>query len=173
MDDIFESVRAMIATSATLKPEWIEAWERRSDVELPPKYQPDQYLYPRATEAAIDAKYTRALLYQNRWNSRIEPLFTTYDHEAWARVRAAIERSPGNLADIRETHYEVLRADEASWTRRAILGMDEARKILREAERDEIPAHKVIATATFQALYSMLQLSETLLDGLRREALED
>lgn len=173
MDDIFESVRFIVATAAGLKPEWIAAWEHRAEVNLPPKFQPDQYLYPRAFDAAIDAKFTRALLYQNRWNSSINPLFETYDQENWAQMRAAIERSPANLAAIRESRLDVLRIDEASWMKRAVAGMQEAQEILRQAEHSEMPDHDVIAKATFQSLYSMLQLSETLLDGLRREALEE
>ena len=172
MDDFFEAVRIIVATATALKPEWVDAWERRGDVELPPKYQPDQYLYPRAIEAAIDARYTRNLLYQNRWNSTIEPLFSTYDHDAWAQMRATIERSSGTLAGLRDTHREVLRPEEASWAKRAVAGMDAARAIIRRAEQEEIPTHDVIAKSTFQALYTVLQLSETVLDGLRHEALE-
>ena len=172
MDDFFEALRTIVATTTTLKAEWVAAWERRADTELPPKYQPDQYLYPRAIEAAIDAKYTRGLLYQNRWNSLREPLFTAYDPDAWAQVRATIERSSANLAAIRAAHVEVLRAEEASWANRAVEGIDAACAIIRNAERNATPTHEVISASTFQALYSVLQLSETMLDGLRREALE-
>ena len=172
MDELFETLRRIVASASTLKPEWYEAWERRSEVELPPKFQPDQYLYPRAVDAAYDAKYTRGLLYQNRWKSQMYPLFKTYDPDVWAQVRATIERSSTELASIREAHYEVFNAEEISWLRRSIEGIEIARGHLRDAESEQKPPHDVVAASTFQALYSVLQLSETMLDGLRREARE-
>lgn len=171
-DDLFEAIRLFVATVATLKPEWVMAWEQRTDVDLPPKYQPDQYLYPRAVQAAIDAKFARGLLYQNRWNSRIEPLFETFDPNTWSQVRATIERWPASLLAIREAHIRAFRAEELSWIDRAVEGIDESRHRLRNAERTETRTHEVIASSTFQALYTVLQLSETMLDGLRREALD-
>lgn len=170
LDELFESLRYIIATTATLKPDWESDWQARDDVDLPPKYQPDQYLYPRASDAAQDAKYTRALLYQNRWKSQIEPLFETYDPDTWTQVRATIERSSAALVNIREAHWDAFRAEEASWIDRAVEGLDEARLILRSAERKEQQPHDVVALATYQTLYAVLQLSETMLDGLRREA---
>jgi hypothetical protein len=172
MDEVFDALRRVIASASTLKPEWIEAWERRSETELPPKYRADQYLYPGAVDAAVDAKYTRGLLYQNRWNSQMFPLFENFDPETWTQVRATIERASAVLASIREAHFDAFSAEEVSWLRRAIEGIEVARGHLREAERTEKPAHEVVAVSTFQALYSVLQLSETMLDGLRREARE-
>ncbi|CAN5676128.1 hypothetical protein BH23CHL2_BH23CHL2_17030 [soil metagenome] len=172
-DELFESLRQIVARASLLKPGWAEDWESRTDVDLPPKYQPDQYLYPNAVEAAFDAKYTRMLLYTNRWNSRIEPLFRTYDPDVWTQVRATIERSSATLISIREAHWGAFRAEEASWIDRAVEGIDQARYILRSAERQEMEPHDVVATATFQTLYSVLQLSETMLEGLRREAQEN
>ena len=172
LDEIFETIRNFIATSATLKPEWVEGWEERSDIELPPKYQPAQYIYPNAVDAAYDAKYARGLLYQNRWNSQINPLFTTYDPDTWAQVRALIERSSNTFLVLRERHIALLRAEEASWLIRAVEGIDDASLQIRTGEKRETPVHEVVASSTFQALYSVLQLSETMLDGLRREAQE-
>ncbi len=171
-DDLFEAIRMFVATTATLKPEWSAAWDERADADLPPKYQPDQYLYPRATQAAIDAKFARSLLYQNRWNSQIKPLFDTYEAETWSQVRATIERWPATLLTVRETHLAAFHAEEVSWIDRAVEGLDEARYHLRNAEQADTPTHEVIASSTFQALYSAMQLSETMLDGLRREAQE-
>lgn len=172
LDELFAVLRAMYATAATLKGEWISQWEQRDNVALPPKYQPDKYLYPGAVEAAIDAKFARALLYQNRWRSQIDPLFEDFDANTWSQVRAAIERSSQALLVVREVHQDALRSDEASWIDRAVEGIDKARYTLRQAERHEMPVHELIAATTFQTLYSALQLSETMLDGLRREALE-
>ena len=170
LGEIFETIRQFISTVTTLKPEWVDAWDARAGADLPPKYQPDQYIYPNATTAAYDTKFARGLLYQNRWNSQINPLFLEFDQDTWAQVRALIERSSMNLLGLREAHYEVLRAEEVSWIGRAVEGIDEASYQIRTSERDESEVHEVIASSTFQALYSMLQLSESMLDGLRREA---
>lgn len=172
LDELFATLRAIYSTAALLKDEWQEQWQRRDQVELPPKYQPDRYLYDRAVDAAMDAKFVRALLYQNRWNSRKAPLFERYDPDIWSQVRATIERAGQALLSIREAYREYLRADEASWIDRAVEGIDQARYTLRSAERGEKPLHEVIATATFQSLYATLMLSEALLDSLRREAEE-
>lgn len=173
LDELFEALRTIFATAATLKVEWVEQWEERATAELPPKYWPSQYRYPGAIDAAYDAKFVRALLYQNRWRSQIEPLFGDYDPDAWSRVRATIERSSSALLAVREAHWDILRDEESSWIDRAIEHLDEARYTLRSAERQEIAAHELISTTTFQTLYSTLQLCESMLDGLRREAIED
>ena len=170
LDELFESLRYIVATAAMLKSDWESEWQTRDDVTLPPKFQQDKYLYPRASEAAQDAKYTRALLYQNRWNSQIDPLFETFDPDTWTQVRATIERSSAALVNIREAHWDAFRADEVSWINRAVEGLDEARYVLRNAERQDLQPHEVISGATYQTLYAVLQLSETMLDGLRREA---
>lgn len=172
LDEIFAVLRAVYSTTATLKDEWQAQWQRRDQVELPPKYHPDRYLYEGAVDAAVDAKFVRALLYQNRWRSRKDPLFEDYDPNTWSQVRAMIERSGYTLLAAREEYRDYLRLDEASWIDRAVEGLDQARYTLRSAERGELPVHEVIATATFQSLYSMLMLSEVLLDSLRREAEE-
>ncbi|MEZ4570333.1 MAG: hypothetical protein R2849_08390 [Thermomicrobiales bacterium] len=169
-DELFNVIQTIVETATLLKPGWTEAWEARTDADLPPKYRADQYLYPNAVPAAYDAKFTRALLYQNRWNSQIEPLFETYDPNAWTRVRATLERSSAALLGVREAHWNAFHAEEASWIDRAVEGIDEARYVLRNAERDDTPHHEIVASSTFQTLYSLLQLSESMLDGLRREA---
>jgi hypothetical protein len=173
LDELFEALRAIFATTALLKPDWVEQWDQRTRIELPPKYRSDQFLYPRAVDAAFDAKFARALLYRNRWRSRIEPLFESFDADSWSRVRATIERSSTALLAVRDAHVDAFREDEASWIDRAVENLDEARYMLRAAERQHIPAHELIATTTFQTLYTALQLSETMLDGLRREAIEE
>lgn len=170
MDEIFGALRAIYATAATLKEDWTEQWERRDQVELPPKYFGDRYLYEGAVQAAYDAKFARALLYQNRWNSSVDPLFETYDPNTWSQVRATIERAGHALLAVREAHYDALGQNQASWIDRAVEGIDQARYTIRSAERGDVPIHQVIATATYQSLYSTLMLSEALLDGLRREA---
>src|SRR5690606_1877451 len=172
LDEIFAVLRAVYSTTATLKDEWQAQWQRRDQVELPPKYHPDRYLYDGAVDAAVDAKFVRALLYQNRWRSRKDPLFEDYDPNTWSQVRGMIERSGYTLLAAREEYRDYLRLDEASWIDRAVEGLDQARYTLRSAERGELPVHEVIATATFQSLYSMLMLSEALLDSLRRQAEE-
>ena len=172
MDDLFATIRQVIEVAAELKPEWSAAWANRDQADLPPKYQPDQYLYPDAVAAAYDAKFTRALLYQNRWKSRTEPLFERYDGEIWTRVRATIERTSMMLLRVRGNHPDAFMPEEASWIDRAVEGIDEARYVLRRAKDDATATHETVAAATFQTLYSLLQLSETMLDGLRREMME-
>ncbi len=170
MDDVFASLRQIYATSALLKREWTEQWNHRAEVDLPPKYEAERYLYSGATDAAIDAMFGRAILYRNRWQSQIKPLFDTYETETWSQVRAMIERSSPAFVTLREEHRSVFHADEASWINRAIEGLDEARYIIRRSEQEATETSDLIARSTYQTLYTVLQLSETMLDGLRREA---
>lgn len=170
---IFEITSIALQTAAELKPEWTQQWHERTERDLPPKYQPDQFIHPDAVDAAYDTRYGYALLQRNRWRSKIEPLFATVDHDSWSRVRATVERLSPALINARERYWDSLRIDERSWIDRAVEGLDDARYMLRQADRREIPQSELVSETTFRLIYVTVQLSETMLDRLREDAAEE
>lgn len=168
--ELFAAVAQIYEQTARLKPHWRAQWERRREAELPPKYQPENLSNPIAVDAAYDLKVGRALLYQNRWRSQTQPLFSELDRAAWMALRGEVLQFPVLLMHLRDLHLDHMRADELDWLDRAVETFDQARYQLRQAERDDGSEAQLVADTAFSALFAATNLSARLIERLRYEA---
>lgn len=171
--EIFGALSVVYESAALLKEPWTEQWEQRADTKLPPKYNGVLMGNARALEAAQELRFATALLHQNRWRSKVEPLFETVDRPAWSRVERTLQQITPALGAIQDTHASMLREDESGWIDHAIERFDEVRLNLRSAERRDVPAAERVSITTFGMVLVASQLSYNFLERLRQEAAED
>lgn len=173
LDEIFRALGAVYQSAALLKEPWSEQWDRREETKLPPKYTEAMLGNTVALAAAYELRFATALLHQNRWRSKVEPLFETVDRPAWSRVERTLQQITPALATIQDTRVEVLREDESGWIDHAAERFDEVRLNLRAAERQDVPVAERVSTATFGLVLVASQLSYNFLERIRQEAAEE
>lgn len=173
LDEIFRALSSVYQSAAQLKEPWIEQWDRREDIKLPPKYNEVLFGNTTAIAAAYELRFATALLHQNRWRSKVQPLFETVDRTAWSRVERTLQQITPALAAIQDNRVEVLREDESGWIDHAIERFDEVRINLRSAERRDVPVAERVSTTTFGLVLVASQLSYNFLERLRQEAAEE
>jgi hypothetical protein len=173
LEDIFGALSVVYESAALLKEPWTEQWEQRADSKLPPKYHEDLMGNSGALSAAHELRFATALLHQNRWRSKVEPLFETVDRPAWSRVERTLQQITSALGAIQDNHKSMLREDESGWIDHAIERFDEVRLNLRAAERRDVPVAERVSTATFGMVLVASQLSYNFLERIRQEAAEE
>lgn len=168
--ELFATLASLYQLAAGLKQEWIQQWEYRREVELPPKYRPENFEHPGGRNAAYDLKFATKLLQQNRWKSKVQPLFETVDKSAWIQLRNALHEISPTLLGIKDVYVEYLGPAEIEWINNAVEQFDQVRHDLRISERDEAPSSRVVADTTYGTVYTAMQLSDRLVEHLRQEA---
>lgn len=169
-DQIFELADAIYSSAAMMKPHWQRRWEARHEQYLPPRFDPEHYTHPTAEPAAKGMRFGSALLHQNRWSSKVRPLFEEVDHRAWANMRSTLAHSSVTLVAIQDEYRDALRSDESNWIDSAIEQLDDTRRYLRHASHSDDP--EVVSRTTFRTVYTAVQLSTQLLDRMRQDAAE-
>lgn len=172
-DQLFAFNREVFETAAAMKSRWMDHWMQRDQDALPPRYRQENFIYPRAVEAAFDMRFATALLHRNRWKSKVQPLFAEVDQRQWKLLRSTLAHASIKLVNINERYGAVLRADETVWIDHAIEDFDEARRVLRRQEADEVEEQHVVAETTFRTVLVAAQLSQNLLERLEEEAAEE
>lgn len=167
--ELFAAIAEVYAAGAELKPEWRAGWEERAASALPPRLA---FGNPLAESAARDMRHALALLQRNRWKSRVQPLFDTIDEPAWEAFQHAADGIALTLASVMEQHAERLFADERDWIADAIEQFDYATSLRRRGAADADHS-RAVAEGAYHVLQIATQLSERLIDRLRREANPD
>ena len=165
--ELFDLLARLYEQGARLKPHWVAEWNSRGQNELPPKYAFGDRI---AADAAHDMRFATALLQQNRWRSKVRPLFETYDVAAWSAFQGGAANMSVALLDIADTRAELLLADERDWIESAIEQYDDASRRRRESERTGTPQATLVAEGSYQALYIAILLSDRLIERRRYEA---
>lgn len=173
LNEIFRTLSAVYQSAALLKEAWTEQWDRREDLKLPPKYNEVLLGNTTALAAAYELRFATALLHQNRWRSKVEPLFEEVDRPAWSRVERTLQQITPALAAIQDNRAEVLREDESGWIDHAVERFDEVRLNLRTAERRDVPVAERVSMTTFGLVLVASQLSYNFLERIRQEAAEE
>lgn len=165
--DLFQQVAGLYEGAARMKPEWYATWrERRSD-SLPEKYDIGSDL---VVEGAQDMRFAIRLLQQNRWRSVVSPVFAVVDEAAWSAFQEVASRTSSALLALSEAHGDRLYQDEQDWVNAAIEQMDEATRLRRRNERDDIEMSQRVAEGVYQPVYAAIHLSDRLLERMRQEA---
>ena len=167
--DLFQQMAVIYEGAARMKPEWYATWQGRRGDPLPDKYDIGRSL---AVDAAQDMRFAIRLLQQNRWRSVVSPLFQQVDDAEWSRLEETLTRMSSTLASLSDAHAERLFEDEQDWVNGAIEQLDEATRLRRRNERDNLELSQQVAQGVYQPVYAAIQLSDRLLERMRQEASE-
>ena len=165
--DLFQQLAALYEGAARMKPEWYATWQDRRSDALPDKYDIGSDL---AVEGAQDMRFAIRLLQQNRWKSAVSPIFAVVEETAWNEFQEVASRTSSALATLSEGHADRLYQDEQDWVNAAIEQLDDATRLRRRNERDDVEMSRRVAEGVYQPVYAAIHLSDRLLERMRQEA---
>ncbi len=169
-DELFAGLATIYELASNLKPGWQQRWITRDTDPLPPKYDLEFFEYKDVLQAVFNMRFAARLLQQNRWKSKVCPLFDEVDEQAWQQLWGTVNHFSMRLISIQQNYQEYLRADESEWISQAVEQFDELRYRHRQNERTNIPINQLVAETTYGSLYTSMTLSEKLINRLRFDA---